>query len=253
MTLEPLDATVIATMTLVINCIVNPDERRRFDELVLPRLQRLTPDPFVLRHLESPESLADGDDHPRLLLSGSELSAAQQNPRDDELCDLIRSFVDAGKPVFGICYGEQMLARAVGGRCRRAAVPEFGWKRVAIRPNPLFQGLDELIPVHSHYDEVYDLPPSCERIAWTDDCAVQAFQLRDRPVWGVQFHPEMSYDEGSRMMRGNLRTEPLAPRHYVDELKDPARVDDNLKLFENFFAAEPVAVGAREAAAVAAG
>ncbi len=226
-------------MTLIINCIVSAEERRRFDNVVLPRLQPMASEPFVIRHLLGSEPLADGGSHRRLLISGSELSAAKVNERDDELCVLIRDFVDAGKPVLGICYGHQMLARALGGRCRRAAVPEFGWKRLSLGQSPLFGDHDELVPIHSHYDEVYDLPPSCERIAWTDDCAIQAFQMREQPVWGVQFHPEMSYAEGQRMMQGNLETEPDAQQYCVDQLQDPTQVEDNLKIFETFFAAEP--------------
>lgn len=224
---------------LVTNCTLDAVERQRFDDVVLPRLQTLTETPFTVRHLLSQEPLGDAAGHDRLLLSGSALSAAERNPRDDELCALIRDFADAGKAILGICYGSQMVARALGGHCRRAAVPEFGWKRVAIRPNPLFDGLDDLVPVHSHYDEVFDLPPDFEPIASTDDCAIQAFQVHGRPIWGVQFHPEMSYDEGQRMMRGNLETEPEAKRYYVSDLEDPARVDDNLRLFRNFFAARP--------------
>ncbi len=224
-------------MVLVVNCIVDADERRRFDQVVLPRLQPLTPAPFAVRHLLASEALDDGGDHDHLLLSGSELSAARDNQRDGELCELIQAFVTAGKPILGICYGHQMLARVLGARCRRAAVPEFGWKRVEALANPLFDGLDELVPMHSHYDEIHDLPAECEVTAWTNDCAVQAFQMRDRPIWGVQFHPELSFEEGRRMMEGNLRTEPAARRLMVDELADPARVDDQLRMFANFFAA----------------
>lgn len=228
-------------MVLIINCIVDAVERHRFDKVVLPRLQPLTPEPFAIRHLLGPEPLASDGEHDRLLISGSELSAAERNERDDELCALIQTFLDSGKPVMGICYGSQMLARTLGGKCRRAAVPEFGWKRVSIRPNPLFDDLDELVPVHSHYDEVHDLPPSCVPIASTDDCAIQAFQVRDRPVWGVQFHPEMSYAEGQHMMQGNLETEPAARQHFVDQLQEPEQVDQNLRIFARFFAAQPVA------------
>ena len=101
-------------------------------------------------------------------------------------------------------------------------MPEFGWKRVETRPNPLFTGLDDWVPMHSHYDEVVDLPATLECIAWTEDCAVQAIQVRDRPIWGVQCHPELSFEDGQRMMRSNLKTEPEARRRMSDELTSPA-------------------------------
>ncbi|MEM7353998.1 MAG: hypothetical protein AAF657_24565, partial [Acidobacteriota bacterium] len=91
---------------------------------------------------------------------------------------------------------------------------------------------------HSHFDEVFDLPPTFDVIASTDACTVQAFQVRDRPVWGMQFHPELSYDEGQRMAASNLESEPEARRLAVDDLRDPAQVEDQLRIFRNFFAAD---------------
>lgn len=221
---------------LTINCIAAAAPRRDFDDKVLPRVLTRWNGEQRVAHLVSDAALPVHDGFTHLLLNGSELSAAQQNPHDADLIRCIRSFVDAGKPVYGICYGHQMIARALGGACRRAAVPEFGWRRVHRADNRLWAGLDDMITVHSHYDEVHDLPPTFDVIASTDDCAVQAIQLRGAAVWGTQFHPEFSAAAGTAMLQENLRTEALAPAHFVDELDDPALVDANLTLFDNFFA-----------------
>lgn len=225
---------------LTLNCIVADAPRVGFTEKVVPRLLTQWPgdeEGHVVADLGLDAPLPDHAAFTHLLLSGSELSAASRNPRDDELVACIRGFVDAGKPVYGICYGHQMVARALAGDqvCRRAAVPEFGWRVCRQSPNPLFEGLPAIVAVHSHYDEVCDLPETFEVIASTDDCAVQAFQLRGAPVWGTQFHPEMSANAGRLMLEDNLRTEPTARDHWLDQLDDPARVDDNLRLFANFF------------------
>jgi GMP synthase (glutamine-hydrolysing) len=147
-----------------------------------------------------------------------------------------------GLPLLGICYGHQMIARALvgDGACRRAAVPEFGFKTLRLVENPLFDEIETLTPVHSHYDEVTGLPPDrFEIIASTDQCAVQAFQVRQQPVWGVQFHPELDERSGRKMLERNLATEPAAREHFVDELVDPAQIKACDRLFENFFRAEP--------------
>ncbi|MCA8978653.1 MAG: gamma-glutamyl-gamma-aminobutyrate hydrolase family protein [Planctomycetes bacterium] len=224
------------TSLLTINCIAAEAPRRDFDEHVLPRVLTRWSGEHRVAHLVSDEVLPTHDGYSHLLLNGSELSAARENPRDTDLIRCIRSFADADKPVYGICYGHQMIARALGGACRRAAVPEFGWRRVRRVDNPLWRGLEDMITVHSHYDEVHDLPDAFEVIASTDDCDVQAFQLRGARVWGTQFHPEFSASAGTAMLQDNLRTEALAPRHFVDELDDPVLVEANLALFANFFA-----------------
>lgn len=223
-------------MLLTINCIAADAPRRDFEESILPRVLTRWSGDHRVAQLMSKDRLPTHADFTHLLLNGSELSAAQSNPRDDDLIGCIRSFVDAGKPIYGICYGHQMIARALGGACRRAAVPEFGWRRVRRADNPLWAGVDDLITVHSHYDEVHDLPSDFEVTAATDDCAVQAFQVRGAPIFGTQFHPEFSATAGKSMLQDNLRTEALAPLHFIDELEDPSVVDNNLQLFANFFA-----------------
>jgi GMP synthase-like glutamine amidotransferase len=224
---------------LTINCIAAEAPRREFDDQVLPRVLTRWDGASRTAHLVSDDRLPSADGYTHLLLNGSELSAAQQNPHDDDLIRCIREFAAADKPIYGICYGHQMVARALGGACRRAAVPEFGWRRVQRVDNTLWAGLDDLITVHSHYDEVHDLPADFEVIASTDDCAVQAFQVRGRPIWGTQFHPEFSFEDGTRMLQENLRTEALAPSHWLDELDGAQSVDENLTLFANFFGTEP--------------
>jgi len=224
------------SVLLTINCIAAEAPRRDFDDHVLPRVLTRWDGEARTAHLVSDERLPSADGFSHLLLNGSELSAAQQNPHDADLIRVIREFADAGKPIYGICYGHQMVARALGGACRRAAVPEFGWRRVKQVDNALWSGVDDLITVHSHYDEVHDLPSDFDVIASTADCAVQAFHVRDAPIWGTQFHPEFSFEAGTAMLQQNLRTEALAPSHWLDELDDPRVVDDNLTLFRNFFA-----------------
>ncbi len=221
---------------LTINCIAAEAPRREFDEAVLPRVVTRWDGDAQTVHLVSDGRLPGTDAFSHLLLNGSELSAAQQNPHDDDLIRCIREFADAGKPIYGICYGHQMVARALGGRCRRAAVPEFGWRRVRQVDNALWSGVEDLITVHSHYDEVHDLPADFDVIASTKGCAVQAFQVRGARIVRVQIQIALRLEAGTRMLQGNLRTEPLAPSHWLDELDGESNVDVNLTLFANFFA-----------------
>jgi GMP synthase-like glutamine amidotransferase len=221
------------------NSIRKPEARAGFDLSAAPRIAEQGPQgpaTYAIHHMCEQEPVSDSTEFTHLILSGSELSAARANPWDDDLCALIESFAVTGRPILGICYGHQMIPRAlVGpGRCRRAVVPEFGWKSLDFVPNPLFAGVEELVAVHSHYDELFDLPSEFEVIASTKDCGVQAFQVRERPIWGVQFHPEQSFEDGERMLAENLETEPRARELFVNDLRDPARVAGNMRIFENF-------------------
>jgi GMP synthase-like glutamine amidotransferase len=121
--------------------------------------------------------------------------------------------------------------------CRRTATPEFGWKTLTLSEDRLYAGIDDLIAVHSHYDELHDLPEPFRVIASTQDCAVQAFAYGTKAVWGTQFHPEQTHELGKAMLADNLRTEARAPELFVDELDNPARLRNNRRLFENFFRA----------------
>ncbi|PQP14476.1 type 1 glutamine amidotransferase [Rhodococcus opacus] len=93
--------------------------------------------------------------------------------------------VAAGGAVLGICFGSQVLARALGGSVARSAHPEVGWVRIdsdvpaLIPTGPWFQW---------HYDS-FTLPPGAVELA-RNAAATQAYQV-GRSM-GVQFHPEVT-------------------------------------------------------------
>jgi GMP synthase (glutamine-hydrolysing) len=232
-------------MVLIINCIPKAEDREWFSRAVVPRLEEIAGRPIYVVNLNQLEGFDLDPGYTHIVISGSDLSAARRFPTDDALIALIRRSVHQDRVVLGICYGHQMVARALVGdhACRRAAIPEFGFKRVSLIPNPLFSGIDILTPVHSHSDEVTGLPDDrFEVIASTNHCEVQAWQLRGRTVWGVQFHPELDELSGRQMLARSLETEDGARDHFVDEVEDPAHVEAGRRLFENFFRTSPTEV-----------
>ena len=133
-------------------------------------------------------------------------------------------------PVLAICGGHQLLAQAfvhdfrhVASLCdepmRRLQPGEADWApdyhpgyfveagvqpvRV-IHPDPLFAGLPEVIYVReSHYCEVKQLPADFRLLASNDNCHLQAMRHQQRPIYGVQFHPELytdDYPDGRRVL-----------------------------------------------------
>ena len=225
-------------MILIVNCNVIPADRDRFSRAVVPKLADIAGRPVREVPLEQLADFEFDPDCTHVVISGSELSAARRQPTDDALIALIQRAVRHNRVVLGICYGSQMMARALvdDGACRRAETPEFGFKAVRLTPDPLFSGIECLTAVHAHQDEVTGLPSDrFEVIASTDHCAVQAWRLVGRPVWGVQFHPELDEPAGRELLAGNLGTYAMAREHYVDELEDRAHLDAGRRIFENFF------------------
>jgi GMP synthase (glutamine-hydrolysing) len=141
----------------------------------------------------------------RLVMSGSRTSCLDHFPWVDKLEALTRAFVQADKPVLGVCYGHQVLARALGGRdiVRKGARPEFGWTKIEQTENsPLFDGLPKAFYSYSsHFEEVARLAPGFIHLGRSADCALQAVQLKGKRVFGIQVHPEKNLAEAEEIFR----------------------------------------------------
>jgi GMP synthase (glutamine-hydrolysing) len=109
----------------------------------------------------------------------------------------------ADVPVFGICYGFQSMARALGGQVQRTGLSEFGRTRVQVdRHGTLLAGLPAGFDVWmSHGDAVVRAPDGLRPLASTPGAAVAAFEDPLRRLAGVQWHPEVMHTEhGQRVL-----------------------------------------------------
>ncbi len=126
------------------------------------------------------------------------LSGGPQSVYTPDAPKVDRSIVDAGIPLFGICYGFQVLATMLpGGEVRRTGHSEFGRTRVDVTaPGRLLHGLPEQQSVWmSHNDAVAVAPKGCTTLATSSGAEVAAFESADRPIAGVQWHPEVMHTE----------------------------------------------------------
>jgi GMP synthase-like glutamine amidotransferase len=145
----------------------------------------------------------DGFTH--VILTGSEASVLEREPWVEEEVEAVRAACRLGLPVLGSCYGHQLLALALLGpaHVRRCPKPEIGWPPVRIcTASRLLGGPRTIYAFSSHFDEVVGLPEGFSVLAESAGCAVQAFGVSGRPVWGVQFHPEMAVEPAREFMRG---------------------------------------------------
>jgi len=109
--------------------------------------------------------------------------------------DLIREAAERGQPVFGVCLGAQLIAKALGARVYPSAVKESGWSEIQMTESagtdPIFSGLASTVPVFQLHEDTFDLPAEAMWLAQSKACAHQAFRV-GAAIYGVQFHPEMT-------------------------------------------------------------
>ena len=108
-------------------------------------------------------------------------------------------------PVLGICYGAQFISHTLGGRVEPADSREYGRANLGFidAESPLLKGFDTGSQVWmSHGDTITALPQGYHAIASTDNVRFAAYQADDLPVYGVQFHPEVSHSlQGTLLLR----------------------------------------------------
>ncbi len=185
--------------------------------------------PFDTVRVPSDEPIPPLDRYTHLLVTGSEASVCRPEAWFDAEADAVRGAVDRGLAVLGSCFGHQMLAWALSGPeyVRRAPRPELGWVAVdLLAPDPLLTGL--ATPWHAfaaHLDEVVAPPAPWRVLAANDACAVEAMRYGDRPVWGIQPHPETPPDHARTLMLAALRRLPGYEQEIRQALFSPVRDD----------------------------
>ena len=111
-------------------------------------------------------------------------------------------------PVLGVCLGHQCVGEVFGGTVTRAGRPMHGkTSRIHHEETDLFTGLPSpfrAVRYHSLVVERSSVPEELEVTAWTDEGEVMALRHRDRPVWGVQFHPEAVLTEHGHALLSNF-------------------------------------------------
>lgn len=153
-------------------------------------------------HREHPGDWPELAGHDLVLLLGSEWSAYDPVVADSVAAEshLIRSAVERGVPLLGICFGAQMVSQALGGRVTRAARPEVGWHMIEtdvpgeVAPGPWLQW---------HYD-VFETPPGFTCLGRSPS-GPQV--IRAERVLATQFHPEATETMLARWSAGSGVTE----------------------------------------------
>lgn len=166
------------------------------------KVSELSAEDFIVHDLiseplgeEMPESVC------AIIVGGSgEHSGYQDFPNRSSLSRLLRGAFERGIPVLGLCFGAQYLADEFGGKCANdQQCEEVGSFEIFSTPeaadDELFAEMPERYYATEGHKCYIQSPPSGSRVlAKSGRCPVQAFQMPQGNVYGIQFHPELDKD-----------------------------------------------------------
>lgn len=222
-------------MLLILNCLLMEKSVNAFNETMEKHLEDLAVNYEIIK-VKDADKITNLNIFSHLIISGSGASAIDDNPWNSSLKDTIMHFVHNKKPILGICYGHQFLARVLAGieHVRKAENGEIGFARIDIDDNDLFKGIENPVFSVAHYDEVFDLKEDFNIIARNKNCSVHAFQYKDLPIWGTQFHPEYGIEHTEDNIEEHRKNDPNFEKNYIYDLKDKNEIIQNKLIFSNF-------------------
>lgn len=144
--------------------------------------------------------------------TGSQFSVNDHEQWIRDLEDFVRRIPEAGSAYVGICFGHQMLAKALGGTVEKS---ERGWG-VGVHRVEVADGVglgSEYRVISSHQDQIVTPPPGAEILGWSEHCPVSMLAVGDRIV-GIQGHPEFVPDYSEALMHHRRGT--VIPEETVD-------------------------------------
>ncbi|WP_127088744.1 type 1 glutamine amidotransferase [Aquabacter cavernae] len=170
-----------------------------------------------------------------IAITGSSLNIYNRGPEIEQQIDLLRGAFATGTPVFGSCWGLQLITVAAGGVVRknpRGREVGFG-RRIRLTEHgtghPMFEGKPPVFEAMTvHLDEVETLPEGARLLASNDHSVVQAAEIpvgQNGMAWAVQYHPEYPFREMAAIFR-RLSPSLVAEGFFRDEDEEDAFIGD---------------------------
>ncbi|UMB68546.1 glutamine-hydrolyzing GMP synthase [Mycobacterium paraterrae] len=162
------------------------DYGAQYAQLIARRVREARVFSEVIPHTASVDDIKAHDPLAVVLSGGPASVYAEGAPQLDP------ALFDLGVPVFGICYGFQAMAQALGGTVARTGTSEYGRTELNVVGGELHSDLPQTQPVWmSHGDAVTSAPDGFEVIATSAGAPVAGFENKARRLAGVQYHPEV--------------------------------------------------------------
>ena len=172
----------------------------QYNQLIARKIRELNVFCEIVPPTISADSINRGETRGIILSGGPASVYAKSAPA----CD--NRLFNLGIPVLGICYGMQLMAKALGGRVERAHSREYGRATFTVTNHQL---LLKNVPKNSvtwmsHGDKVKTMPRNFKRIGLSRNTSIAAFGNFDNSLFGVQFHPEVAHTEHGKLILKNF-------------------------------------------------
>jgi GMP synthase (glutamine-hydrolysing) len=191
----------------------------QYAQLIARRIREARVYSEVIPHTAGVEEIRARDPQ-AIVLSGGPASVYE-----DGAPQLQPELFDLDVPVFGICYGFQAMAQALGGTVAQTGTREYGRTELKVTGGELHSDLPETQPVWmSHGDAVTVAPEGFDVVAVSSGAPVAAFENRARRLAGVQYHPEVMHTPHGQQVLSRFLHEFAG----IDSTWTPANIADSL-------------------------
>lgn len=174
----------------------------QYTQLIARRLRELNI--YCEIHPYNQQKVLEKRDFNGIVLSGSPFSVLQENALQFPIKEVLEQY---NTPLLGVCYGAQYLAHTFGGHVERSSKREYGRAHLDfIEPtNKLFQSIPVKSQVWmSHGDSILELPTDFEVLATTDSIPIAAFKVKNKDIYAIQFHPEVTHSTDGNTLLYNF-------------------------------------------------
>ncbi len=178
------------------NKIAVLDFGSQYTQLIVRRVRELGVYAYIIPYDEVPSEKVGG-----IILSGSSFSIYDEGaPKPQDV------IFDLGVPLLGICYGMDVIVERFGGAVTKASRREYGPAVVRVDVSDVLMsgGIDGTVVWMSHGDKVVELPPEFVNVAHTEYSEFAVIKHRTKPIYGIQFHPEVSHSECGLVVLDNF-------------------------------------------------
>jgi GMP synthase (glutamine-hydrolysing) len=189
----------LSTQNKDLDTILVLDFGSQYTQLIARRIRELDVFSEILPWDIAKEKILDINPKGVILSGGPESVTSANTPRIPEI------IFELGIPILGICYGMQTLAEQLGGQVTASKIKEFGHAAITIeQPSILFDGFSRGSSIDvwmSHGDHVLTLPDQFNLIASTQSAPIVAMEHVQKPIYALQFHPEVTHTkEGNSVL-----------------------------------------------------
>ena len=162
-------------------------------------ITRLNPNTLIENYSSYDSNEFELESYDAFMWTGGGGNIYEKNEHNKSQLNLCSKILSLNKPIWGSCWGMQVIVTALGKKVLKSNNPEFGIsKDIKIKNNILensvYKNKDLIFdaPAH-HYDIIVDIPDDFEVIAENDRC-IQSIFSADRNIFCTQYHPELGYD-----------------------------------------------------------